>query len=451
MKKQSRRGFIRKAGTATLFAFGAGNLPFIYSNEVSSELAILGGKPVRNSKFHTWPVWDQADEDAVLQVLRSGIWSRADVVSLAEEKFAKAMGAKYCLLTTNGTNALITALRAMGIEGGDEVITTPYTFIATIDAIFLNNALPVFVDIDPVTWQMDTERIEEAVNPETKALLPVHILGGLCNMDKINLHAARYGLKVVEDACEAHLAEWKGQKAGAMGDLGCFSLQNGKQVTCGEGGAIIGNDEQIMDICYSFHNFGRVKGSHMPRDKGATPVLGTKCRMAEYQASILMTQMDSLEEETKIRSVNADYLTSKLEEIPGIIPRKDYPEATRTSYYFYGFRFNEEVFGFPRDTFVKALRAEGIPADAGLGVIESRPMHQEGVIESVIGSKTYKKLYPKERLEKYLDSLRFPEAEKLVKETVGFKHFNLLGPETDMDDIYRAILKIYENRAKLTG
>ncbi len=187
----------------------------------------------------------------------------------------------------------------------------------------------------------------------------------------------------------------------------------------------------------------------MPRDKGASPILGTKCRTTEFQASILMTQMDSLEQETRIRRENARYLTSKIEEIPGIVPRKNYPEQNRDSYYFYGFRFKEEEFGISRKTFIKALKAEGIPADDGLGVIEGGLMHQEGVIESVISSRTYRKLYSKERLDEYRNSLRFPEAEKLVRETVGFKHHNLLGLKSDMDDIYRAILKIYENREEL--
>ena len=451
METRSRRKFLKTAGAGTLFALVAPGISYAFSTGVSNKLALLGGKPVREAMFPMWPVWDKNDEDAVLPVLRSGVWSRAGVASQAEEKFARAMGTKYCLLTTNGTNALITSLRALGIEGGDEVITTPYTFVATIDAICLNNALPVFVDIDPDTWQMDAGKVGAAINQDTRALLPVHILGGMCQMDKMIAFAQKHGLKVVEDACEAHFAEWKGKKAGALGDLGCFSLQNGKQLTCGEGGAIIGNDEKTMDICYSFHNFGRARGKYMPRDKGASPILGTKCRTTEFQASILMSQMDSLEQETVIRSENGAYLTSKLKEIPGIIPRKDYEEQNRASYYFYAFRFKEEVFGFSREVFIKALQAEGIPANAGLGVIEGGLMHQEGIIESVISSRTYRKLYSKERLDSYRDSLHFPEAEKLVKETVGFKHHNLLGAKSDMDDIYRAILKIYENRDQLKG
>jgi len=449
MEKHSRRNFIITTGTGTLFTLAAGSVPYIYSCQVSDKLALLGGKPVRASSFPGWPVWDTNDENNILPVLRSGVWSRANVVKTAEQKFAEMMGSKYCLLTSSGTTALITALRSLCVEGGDEVITTPYTFVASVDAILLNNALPVFVDIDPETWMLNADLIEERINQDTKAIMPVHILGGMCDMDKIDALARKHNLRIVEDACEAHMAEWDGEKAGTLGDLGCFSLQNGKQMTCGEGGAVLGNDEKIMDLCYSYHNFGRARGKYMPRDKGASPILGTKARITEFQASILMTQMESVEEETKIRADNSAYLNSKISEIPGIYPRKDYPKTNRISCYFYGFRFREKEFGISRDTFIKALNAEGIPANAGLGVIEGNCIHQEGLIESVISSKTYQKLYPKKRLDEYRASLKLPASELLAKETVGFKHHNLLGPKTDMDDIYRAILKVYENRDQL--
>jgi len=174
----------------------AGHIPYSFAAETSVKLAIKGGAPIRTGKFQEWPIWDNEDEIAVL---RSSVWSRAGVVTQAEQKFANAMGSKYCLLTTNGTNALTTALRVLGMEGGDEVITTPYSFIATIDAIFLNNALPVFADIDPDTWQIDDNQIEGKINQNTKVILPVHIIGGLCHMDKrwlkmLAKHTSRNGM-----------------------------------------------------------------------------------------------------------------------------------------------------------------------------------------------------------------------------------------------------------------
>jgi perosamine synthetase len=450
MKKQSRRKFIATSGSGALFTLGASSFPFVFSSNVSGKLALLGGDPVRTTKFPAWPIWDENDEKSILPVLRSGVWSRRDVVTRAEEKFAKLMGSKYCLLTTHGTTALVTALGALGIEGGDEVITTPWSWISSMACIFLNNALPVFVDIDPETWMLNADQIEGKINENTKAILAVQITGGICHMDKVNAVAKKHNLKVVEDACEAHMAEWKGKKAGTLGDLGCFSLQNGKQLTCGEGGAIIGDDERIMDLCYSIHNVGSARGKYMPKDKGSFPILGNKCRMAEYQASIVITEMDTLEEETKKRCENADYLTSKIREIPGIVPRKDYKETNRTSYYYYGFRFKEKEFGITRDSFIKALQAEGIPSSEGLGVT-SYPLYKNGVVESVISSKTYQKLYSKTRLDDYRASLNLPEVEKLCKETIGFHSNTLLGPKSDIDDIYKAILKVYENRDQLKG
>src|SRR5262249_38117498 len=158
-------------------------------------------------------------------------------------------------------------LHALGVGAGDEVITTPYTFVATIQAILLNHAVPVFADIDPVTWQIDPAKIEQKVTKRTAAILPVHIIGGVCDMDRVNAVARKHGLKVVEDACEAHLAEWKGRRVGTLSDLGCFSLQNGKALTCGEGGAILGHDERVMELCHSFHNLGRPQGK-MPGLRG---------------------------------------------------------------------------------------------------------------------------------------------------------------------------------------
>ncbi len=413
--------------------------------------AILGGQPIRKASFPHWPIFRETDEKAVLPVLRSGVWSRAKVVDEAEVRFAKLMGAKYCVTTCNGTNALITSVRAAGIDGGDEVITTPYTFVASIQPILLANALPVFVDIDPETWQIDPAKIEAKITRNTVAILPVHIIGGICDMDRINAIAKKHNLKVIEDACEAHGGEWKGRKVGTLGDLGCFSFQNGKSLTCGEGGAILGSDKQLIDRCYSFHNLGRPHGSVVARNKEGHPILGGKCRMAEYQASILMTQMETFDAECKRRSENAAYLSEKLRQIPGIVPRTDYAGVTRTAFYYYGFRYNAAKFdGLSRSKFIAALRAEGIPSNSGLGVIEGKPMNKEGCIEDAFRTKTYQRLYPKEKLARYQAENECPKCDQLVTETVGFHQSMLLAARQDMDDIANAVVKIYENRRKIT-
>jgi dTDP-4-amino-4,6-dideoxygalactose transaminase len=425
--------------------------PTVIKGTAAGSPAILGGLPLRSAPFLRWPRWDDEDEKAIVPVLRSGTWGRDKLVAEAERRFAELMGAPHCLATCNGTNAIITALRALGVGAGDEVITTPYTFVATIHPILLAGALPVFVDIDPDTWQIDPARIESRVTPNTVLLLPVHIVGGICDMDRIGAIAQRRGLKVVEDTCEAHLGEWKGRKAGTFGDLGCFSFQSAKALTCGEGGAILGRDADLMDLCYSFHNLGRPRG-RMPRDKGGHPIVAGKCRMAEYQASILLTQMQTVVEEARLRASNAEYLTTKLREIPGIVPRRDYDGVTQKAFYYYGFRYKQEAFGGPpRDRFVAALTAEGIPASKGLGVIEGRPVNKEGMLEHAFASKAYQRVYPAAKLRSYAQDNECPLSDQLVTETVGVHQRLLLGTREDMDDIVNAVVKIYENRAKLAS
>jgi perosamine synthetase len=447
--KVSRRQFLvtSAAGGAALAGL-APPAPTVVAGSASVP-AILGGPPLRSRPFPPWPRWDEDDEKAVLPVLRAGVWSRDKLVAEAERRFAELMGSPRCLATCNGTNAIITALRALGVGPGDEVVTTPYTFVATIHPILLAGALPVFVDVDPDTWQIDPAKIEARVTPSTTVLLPVHILGGVCDMDRVGDVARRHGLKVVEDACEAHLAEWKGHKAGTLGDLGCFSFQTGKPLTCGEGGAILGRDADLMDLCYSLHNLGRPRG-RMRQDRGAYPVVAGKCRMAEYQASILITQMQTVVEETRLRARNAEHLTARLAEIPGIAPRRDHEGVTQKAFYFYGFRYRKEAFGGPsRDRFVDALSAEGIPASKGLGVIEDRPMNKEGLLDDAFASRAYQRVYPREKLLGYAKENECPLAERLCEETVGFHQRLLLGTRGDMDDIVNAVLKLHENRGKL--
>lgn len=453
MKKNNltRRQFFGTASAGFVAAAASGGAPaFGMVSKDIHQPAILGGRPVRTEPFPSWPIIVEEDEKAVLSALRSGMWSRSRMVDAIEKRFADFMGAKYCLLTGSGTQALNTAIHVLGIAGGDEVLVTPYTFVATVNAIMLEDALPVFVDIDPVTFQVDPDKLEEKITENTKAILPVHINGGVANMDKVNSVAKKYNLKVVEDACQAIMAEWKGRKAGTLGDLGCLSFQTSKNLTCGEGGAIFGNNEEVMDRCYSFHNFGRPKGKYMPRDKGGHPILGTKYRISTIHAALLNSQMARVEEQTGKRSENANYLTSRLEEIPGIVPRKDYKETTRTAYYKYALRYKKEHFNdIPREKFIAALRAEGIPCSWGLGVLEGFPINREGLIEEALNSEAFKKFYSKQRLEKYREQNQCPESDKLSKEVMGFSGEFFLGTIKDMDDIADAIQKIYDNRDKL--
>ena len=213
---------------------------------------------------------------------------------------------------------------------------------------------------------------------------------------------------------------------------------------------VCGDDEEVIDRCYSFHNFGRPKGKYMPRDKGGHPILGTKYRISTLHAALLNSQMDRVEEQTGKRSENADYLTARIKEIPGIIPRKDYKETTRTAYYNYALRYEKEYFDdVPRDKFIAAMRAEGIPCSWGLGVLEGHPINREGLIEEALNSHIFRRIYSQERLKKYREQNQCPESDQLSKEVMGFSGELLLGAKKDMDDIADAIFKICENKDKL--
>src|SRR5688572_5515717 len=196
----SRRGFLQTASAVS-----------VASGIAHAKLAVHGGEPIRKQRFSSWPKFDATEEKALLDVLRSGRWGRGNgqAVTKFEEKYAALLGAKHCLATANGTSALITALNGAGIDPGDEVIVPPYTFVATVNAVLLQHALPVFVDTDIDTFQIDARKIEAAITPRTRAILPVHLGGGAADLDAILGIAAKHKVLVIEDACQSHLAEWK--------------------------------------------------------------------------------------------------------------------------------------------------------------------------------------------------------------------------------------------------
>ena len=445
-KNLTRREFLAAASTGTIAAVASSRIP-AYANvsKRAGKAAILGGKPLRTKSWPAWPVWDKSAEESVLSILRSGNWfrGRGNTVTKFEKKYAELMGAKRCVCTVNGTNALLTALHVLDIGVGDEIIVSPYTFIATYNVVIGSCALPVFADTDPETFQINPDKIEERINKKTRAILPVHILGLPANMDKINAIAKKHNLKVIEDACQAWMAEWRGKKCGTLGDLGCFSFQNSKHLPIGEGGAVIGNDEELMDRVMSFHNCGRPYGS--VKATSGYPIIGTNRRMMEYQAAVGLSQIKRLEKDTARRNENVEYLTSRIKDIPGIVPNKLYEGVTRAAYHLYPFRYKKEHFNnLPRGKFLAALSAEGVPCSGGYG-----PQYKDGLIEDALNSKNYKRVFSKKRLNQYRKELHYPKNDQLCKEAVWLGQQLLLTTKSDMDDIADAILKIYENRDKL--
>ena len=432
-------GAIGAVGAMANFSFTSLNLSNI------NKLAIHGGEKVKSAPWPQWPVWDEGAEKDVINMLRSGRWWRGsgEYVADFEKKYAELMGTKRCLATASGTAALLVALHVLGVDAGDEVLVSPFTFIATYNVIFMNKALPVFVDTDPDTFLINTSKIEERITDRTSAILPVHIYGLPVDMDKVNVVAKKHNLKVVEDACQAWLGEYKGKKLGTLGDLGCFSFQNSKNLPTGEGGAVVGNNDEIMDRCFSFHNCGRPFGSVQRTTD--YPIRGSNRRMQQIQAITLLSQMNRIEKDADVRLENAKYLDKRMAEIPGIIPAKLVAENSRSAYHFYPFRFISEKFGnVSRAKFIEALRAEGVPCSAGYG-----QQNKDGLIEEALNSKGYKRLFSEKRLNQWREENVLPGNDKLAREAVTFTQNILLGTKSDMDDIVNAVTKIYENRKSL--
>lgn len=450
-KTLSRREFVKQnslAGIGAAVALGTGTVIFANCSADTGTPAILGGAKIRTKPWPSWPVWDQAtDEELVLKTLRSGIWSRAATVNEFEKKWAETIGSKRCLAVVNGTNALITALVQAGIGGGDEVIVPPYTFIATVIAVLQTGAMPVFVDTDPQTYQIDAEKIEAKITPRTRAILPVHILGFPADMIRIMAIAKKHNLVVIEDACQAWLAEIDHKKAGTFGLAGCFSFQNSKNIPIGECGAIVSDDDGFMDRCYSYHNYGNPYGTMVGEVGSGTVMAGTKLRITEYQAAIGLAQLTRLEEQTSLRHENAEYLKSALSHIPGILTYKLNKKVTRVAYHIFPFRYKKEEFsGLTRAQFIKALDAEGIPSSGGYTALNKMPY-----LKNVLETKNFRLMYQPEMLdyEKFMERNQCPLNDQLCEEAVWFTQNILLGSKSDMDDIVNAIKRIHRNAGKI--
>ena len=398
--------------------------------------AALGGTPVRAKPFPAWPVADRLEEEALLGVIRSGKWYRGQHVGAFETKYAALTGTKGCLATANGTSALITSLAALGIGPGDEVIVPPYTFVATVNAVLLMHALPVFVDSDIETFQIDARKIEAAITDRTRAILPVHLGGAVADLDAILDIARKRDVPVLEDTCQSHLAEWRGRKAGSYGRAGCFSFQASKNLNSGEGGAIVSNDEAFIEACYRFHNNSR--GRRNTGSDFSYRHTGANLRLTEFQAALLMAQMTRLESQSRTREENAAYLTKLLQQIPGITPARIYDGCTRNAYHLYMFRYDAAQFsGLPRAAFLKALAAEGVPASGGYS-----PLNKEPFLEDALSTRGYKAIYPKARLDAWREANRLPQNDRLCSEAVWLTQTMLLGPRKDMDDIAGAVRKV---------
>ncbi len=446
MKAMKRRDFIRKSAAGTAgFGLAGPTIISAVASERKDKPAIMGGIPVRTEGFPSWPQIEDNDRETWKDVLEKKGWCRlnGDYVKTFEKKYAELMGAKECLGTMNGTNALLASLNALGVGPGDEVLVPPYTFVATINVVLMQHALPIYVDTDRESFQIDAQKIEEKITDKTKCIIPVHLGGNVADLDTVFAVAKKHDIPVIEDACQAHLAEWKGKRVGTFGKTGCFSFQVTKNLSGGEGGAILCSDEGVMDRCFSFHSNGRERTNKYGFGYVHN---GTNGRMTEFQGALLLEQMTRLEEQAKTREQNAEYLTQQFNDIPGIHPEKMYGGTTRNAYHLYMFRYDASKFaGMPRSKFMKALREEGVPCGSGYS-----PLNKQTFMKETLYSPGFIHVYGKDRIDRYFKENECPENDKLCnEEAVWFFQSMLLAEREAMDQIADAVRKIQAHASQI--
>lgn len=403
-----------------------------------ARLAVDGGEPVRRKAFPRWPVYDEREERQLMEVLHSGEWGALKGSKTAEfqARFAAYQGARFGICVPNGTLALEVALSAVGVGPGDEVVTTPYTFVATANSAISVGAVPVFADIDLDSYNIDPAEVEKAITPRTKAIMPVHMGGRPADLDALREIAARRGVRLVEDACQAWGSEWQGRRVGAIGEIGAFSFQSSKNITAGEGGIIVTNDETLAEAAWSLHNVGRVRGGLWYYHE----IVGRNLRITEWQSAVLLAQLERLDEQTERREANAAYLSECLSQIPGLRPLGHDPRVTRQSRHVTIVRYDASAFGGrPRDEFLAALVAEGIEPVAP-GYV---PLNRVPAIRRALAATGEADARGLGRAADGLPELpACPRAEWASGNTIWLFQYALLGDRSDMDDIAEACAKI---------
>ncbi|MFP3953207.1 MAG: DegT/DnrJ/EryC1/StrS family aminotransferase [Candidatus Acetothermia bacterium] len=416
------------------------------------KLAVNGGDKVRNTDFSPWPIYDEKERDALLEVLNSKKWfagylggDKHSKVAEFEQRFANYQGAKHGIAVTNGGAALIIALRALGIGIGDEVIVPSYTYIATASAVLHNNALPVIVDIEPEHLCIDPNRVVANITENTRAIIPVHYGGQIANMDEIMNIVEDYDLYLVEDAAHAHGTTWKGKKAGQFGDVACFSFQESKNITAGEGGMLLTDDDKIAERARSFRSDGRKKG----RPGYEHHRLGWNFRMLEFQASLLNVQLDRFKNQIKMKTDRSNYLSKQLRDMDCFEPITDPPGTSLNGHYTYDIRYDRSCCpNVDIDDIIEAIQAEGVPCDQMYLPIDRSPLFSNSGAWPQSGMRFYTEYYPDDFQFRISD---MPVATRVLNEVITFPHRILLGTNEDVNDVVGALRKVSTNIDELAG
>ena len=348
---------------------------------MTDALAILGGKPAcEGVEFKVWPELTKQDEDYVLASLRqkSHAWG-PNCVALQDE-FAAWNGAKFCAATNSGTAALHMGIAACGIGAGDEVITTTLSWTSSATCILHHNAIPVFVDVDWNSMLIDPAKIEAAITPNTKAILPVHFWGVPCDMDPIMEIARKHGLFVIEDACQAHGALYKGKKVGTIGHCAAFSLNQNKNLSAGEGGLFVTDDERLYELARALMSFGEMRAPEQHRDYHSYG-MGWMYRTSDLPAAYARSALARLDETNARARVNFDRLSTALKDVCGMIPSFDSADQHGNGYQ-YVIKLDFPALGWSgdrlklRDAVAKALDAEGVQAQLPRWILPAHTVFQ---------------------------------------------------------------------------
>lgn len=407
---------------------------------MSSQLALFGGKPVRSRPFPSWPIFGKPEQRRLLRTLCSGKWGRLQGPEVAEfeRRFAAMHGCKHGLAVVNGTVSLRIALMAAGLPANAEVIIPPYTFFSTASAVIEANMVPIFADVDLHTFNLDPKAVAAAITPRTRAIIPVHFAGQPADMRALMAIAKKHKLLVIEDAAHAHGASYRNKPAGSLGHIASFSFQSSKNLTSGEGGIITTNDHTLAESCRSMHNCGRIPTGVWYEHH----VISGNYRLGEFQGAVLNAQLDRLDQQTKTRDRNGQYLAARISQLPGIYPQQRPKDCTRHSYHLFMLRIDSKSFGVPRAAAIKALQAEGIPCSAGYGFsLHHQPMFRHQAFGPYL---------PKARRSLNYRKVSCPNSDLICREQCVWLEQNLfLGTRADMDDIASAFERVYEQRAAL--
>lgn len=420
-----------------------------------TRLARDGGNPVWTDGWPVWPQPGPGAERRLLDTLHSGRWAvsghwtgRPALESELATTFAEFTGARWCLPVDHGSSALLTALHAVGVRPGDEVIVPGLTWVASASVVARAGAVPVLVDIDPRTLCIDPTAVAAAVTPATTAIIAVHLYSAMADMDALRELADRHGLALIEDAAQSYGARWRGRGAGSLGIAGAFSTQQGKTLTSGEGGLFVTSDAQVRDRAEMLRGDGRryARGPHTvgrPDLEEVPAVQGWNMHLSEFQSALLLDGLERLDEQNRQRAAAAELLDKLLTEYGDLEPVDPYPGNDRRAYYHYVIRLRDGAFG-GHDA---ATVADALGAELGYWI---HPPYQPLNAHPLYDPRRLPGVAEQGRAAGF-DPARFhlPAAHREARRAVVLHHPMLLGSEDHLHAVVEAFDKVRQHAADL--